>query len=81
MEISLNSDFDKFINEQMATGLYKSVSEIVNDAMSLLRLRKSVNSERINAFNAEIKKGIDDIEAGRIADGDAFFKNLIKQYE
>ena len=81
MDISLNSDFDKFIKEQMATGLYKSVSDIVNDALSLLRLRKSVESERIIAFNAEIKKGIDDINAGRFSDGDDFFKNLIKKYE
>jgi len=81
MEISLNSDFDKFINEQIAAGLYKSAGDIVSEAMTLLMLRKSVSPERINAFNAEIKKGMDDIEEGRFSDGDDFFKKLIEEYE
>jgi len=81
MEISLSRDFDNFIKEQMATGLYKSVNDIVQEAMSLFRLRKSVPQERIDEFNAEIQKGIDDIEAGRFSDGDEFFKQLIAKYE
>lgn len=81
MDISLSRDFDKFINEQMATGLYNSVNDIVQEAMSLLRLRKSISQERIDAFNAELQKGEDDIEAGRIIDGESAFKKLLSKYE
>ena len=81
MDISLSSDFDNFIKEQMATGLYGSVNDIVREAMNLLKLRKSIPQERIDAFNAELKKGDDDILAGRYSDGDEFFKQLIAEYE
>lgn len=81
MEISLSKDFDNFIKEQMATGLYKSAGEIVQEAMSLFRLRKSIPQERIDEFNKEIQKGLDDIEADKFSDGDEFFKKLIKKYE
>ena len=81
MDISLSGDFDGFIKEQMATGLYSSVSDIVQEAMSLFRLRKSVTQERIDAFNSELKKGLDDIESGRYSDGDEFFQKLIAKYE
>ena len=81
MDVSLSRDFDSFINEQMATGLYKSVNDIVQEAMSLFKLRKSIPQSRIDDFNAEIQKGIDDIEAGRFSDGDVFFKELIAKYE
>ncbi len=81
MDISLSSDFDNFIKEQMATGLYGSVNDIVREAMNLLKLRKSIPQERIDAFNAELKKGEDDILAGRYSDGDEFFKQLIAEYE
>ena len=81
MDISLSSDFDKFIKEQMATGLYNSVNDIVQEAMNLLKLRKSVSQERIDAFNAELQKGEEDILAGRYSDGDEFFKQLIAEYE
>lgn len=81
MNISLSSDFDKFINEQMATGVYNSVNDIVQEAMNLLKLRKSVSQERIDAFNAELKKGEDDIKAGRVMDGETAFKKLLSKYE
>ena len=81
MDISLSSDFDKFIKEQMATGLYNSVNDIVQEAMNLLKLRKSVPQEHIDAFNAELQKGEDDIKAGRVMDGETAFKKLLSKYE
>jgi len=81
MDISLNKDFDNFINEQMATGLYNSVNDIVQEAMSLLMLRKSIPQEKFDAFNAEIQKGLDDIDAGRVLDRDTVYKKLMSKYE
>ena len=81
MDISLSSDFDNFIKEQMATGLYSSVNDIVREAMNLLKLRKSVSQERIDAFNAELQKGEDDIKAGRVMDGETAFNKLLSKYE
>ena len=81
MDISLSGDYEKFIKEQMATGLYNSVNDIVQEAMNLLKLRKSVPQERIDAFNAELQKGEDDIKAGRVMDGETAFKKLLSKYE
>ena len=81
MDISLSRDFDGFIKEQMATGLYDSVNDIVQEAMSLFRLRKSISQDRIDSFNAELQKGLDDINNGNFSDGDEFFKDLIAKYE
>ena len=53
MDISLNG-YENFIKEQMSTGLYNSVNDIVKEAMSLLMLKKSIPQERINAFNKEL---------------------------
>ena len=80
MDISLNG-YETFIKEQMSTGLYNSVNDIVREAMSLLKLRKSIPQERIDAFNAEIQKGEDDIEAGRVMSGEVAFKKLLSKYE
>lgn len=80
MDISLNG-YENFIKEQMSTGLYNSVNDIVQEAMSLLKLKKSISQERIDMFNAEIQKGIDDMEAGRVMDGETAFKKLMSKYE
>ena len=81
MEISLNSDFDKFINEQMATGLYKSISDIVNDAMKIYIEIKTSSQSQIDMLNAEIQRGIDDYEMGRYMDGMTAYKKLMAKYE
>ena len=81
MNISLSGDFDNFVQEQMATGLYNSVNDIVQEAMTLLKLRKSVSQDRIDAFNAEIQLGEDDIKAGRVMDGEVAFNKLLSKYE
>ncbi len=80
MNVSING-YENFIKEQMATGLYGSVNDIVQEAMSLLKLKKSISQERIDEFNAEIQKGEDDILAGRVIDGETAFKKLISKYE
>ena len=81
MEISLNSDFDKFINEQMATGVYKSISDIVNDAMKIYIEIKTSSQCQIDMLNAEIQRGIDDYEMGRYMDGMTAYKKLMAKYE
>ena len=81
MDISLNADYEKFIKEQMAAGLYNSVNEIVNEALSLLVYKKSISEERIKQFNAEIAKGLDDVKNGKVLDGAVVFERLTKKYE
>ncbi len=81
MDISLNANYEKFIKEQMATGLYNSVNDIMNEALSLLISRKNVSEERIKQFNEEITKGLEDAENGRILDGAIAFERLAKKYE
>ena len=81
MEISLNSDFDKFIKEQMATGLYKSINDIVNDAMKIYIEIKTSSQCQIDMLNAEIQRGIDDYEMGRYMDGMTAYKKLMAKYE
>jgi len=81
MEISLNSDFDKFINEQIAAGLYKSASDIVNDALKIYIEIKTSSQSQIDMLNEEIQRGIDDYEAGRYMDGASAYKKLMEKYE
>ncbi len=81
ISISLSSDFDKFIKEQMETGLYNSVNDIIQEAMTLLVKRKAVQQEELTALIAELEKGEEDIKAGRYSDADEFFQELISEYE
>ena len=49
--------------------MYNSASEVVREGLRLLQQRDDMQREKLNALRAEIQKGIDDMEAGRIYDG------------
>ncbi len=81
MEISLNKNFDKFIQEQMATGLYGSVNEIIQEALTLLITRKSIPQSRINMLNKDIEDALVELDKGNYKDGHEVMRNLIAKYE
>ena len=77
MEIALSADNMKFIENQVAAGIYKSFDDAVNAFVS----KFVISEERINALNVDIQKGLDDYDAGRYSDADEFFQELIAEYE
>lgn len=81
MEISLNRNFDKFIQEQMATGLYNSVNDIIQEALTLLITKKSIPQSRIDMLNKDIEDALVELDNGNFKDGHEVMRNLIAKYE
>lgn len=81
MDISLSPDVKNFLQTQVAAGIYKSLSEAINANIGIMIVQTSLAQKRKDMINEEIKKGLDDIKAGRIHDGLAFMDELIAQYE
>ena len=79
--ISLSPDVKNFLQNQISAGIYKSLSEVINANISILILQTSMAKNRKASINAEIKKGLNDVAAGRIHDGLNFMDDLIAKYE
>ncbi len=73
--ILLGDYFDNFINHQIKSGKYSSVSEVVRTALRMFEHEESKKTELIK----ELKKGED---SGFIKDFDrtSFLKNLHQEY-
>ena len=73
--ILLGDYFDNFINHQIKSGKYSSVSEVVRTALRLFEQEESKKSELIK----ELKKGE---KSGFIKDFDriSYIKNLHQKY-
>jgi antitoxin ParD1/3/4 len=69
MNVSLTKELEGIVEEKVKTGLYTSASEVVREGLRLLQQRDEMREAKLNALRAEIQKGIDDLEAGRIYDG------------
>ena len=81
MDISLSPDNEKFIQNQIAAGIYNSLNEAINATISIAISQVIDSKSKLDLLNAEIQRGIDDYNEGRYLDGELAFKKLMAKYE
>ena len=79
MNVSLTPEFASFIRHQVERGLYTSASEVVRDALRLLREREELHQRRREEVREKIERGWQQTEAGETVDGKTFFDGLRKK--
>lgn len=67
MNVSLPRELAAFVEDEVASGEYGTASEVVRDALRLLRRERAAYEEKLAILRREIQIGLDDIEAGRIS--------------
>lgn len=69
MEIEISEELGAFVRQQVASGAYASVGEVVADAIRRLALDAELTEqERISLLRKALQPGLDDIQAGRLSD-------------
>lgn len=79
--ISLTPAIQEFLENKVAAGIYKTLNDAINATIGTAISNEFVYKERINALNAEIQKGLDDVKAGRVSDALDFLDELIAENE
>lgn len=77
MDISLSPDNEKFLQNQIAAGIYNSINEAISIAISQVE----ISPEDITNLRKDIAKGMDDIKNGRTHDCIEFMDGLIAKYD
>ena len=62
MNVSLTEPMEKFVRQKVALGEYETASEVVREALRLLRQRDEVWRAEVSS---KITQGMDSIRAGR----------------
>ena len=70
MNVSLTAEFENIVTQKVKGGLYNSASEVVREGLRLLQQRDEMREMKLEALRREIQDGIDDLEAGRVRDGE-----------
>ena len=65
MNVSLTDELEKWIEARVASGLYRSSSEVVREAVRLLREKEESKELRRQELRALIDVGLHDLEQGR----------------
>lgn len=75
MEITLNVQTEAFVRRQLDSGPYRSLSELVNEALRLMSERE----KRLAELKAEIQTGVKQAERGELLDAETVFEELQKR--
>lgn len=69
MNVSLTDELAKIVEQKVKIGMYSSASEVVREGLRLLMQRDEMRELKLQQLRNEIKKGMNDLEAGRSRDG------------
>jgi len=76
MELSLSSDLQQFVDQQIAIGAYGTPSEVVGDALRLLRLHELQRNALIEDLREKVAVGIEQLDRGESYTADEVFGEL-----
>ncbi|MEX2139783.1 MAG: type II toxin-antitoxin system ParD family antitoxin [Pirellulales bacterium] len=63
--INLTEHYDRFIEEQVASGQFKNASEVTRAGLRLLEQHSREEQEKLAALRALAAKGFDELDQGR----------------
>ena len=59
MNVSLTPDLEKYVQDKVDTGRYRSSSEVVREALRLLEEKDQERAQRLAVLKKEIQDGFD----------------------
>ncbi|MCH7977796.1 MAG: type II toxin-antitoxin system ParD family antitoxin [Acidobacteria bacterium] len=76
MNVSLTLELEKFIADKVQSGMYYSASEVVREALRLLKEQNEFKRHRLLAMRRNIDAGFGQLERGEAISGEEVFEKL-----
>ena len=67
MKVSLTSELERLVNERVRSGMYSSASEVVREALRLLKERDELPREHLERLRKDVAIGIEQADRGQLA--------------
>ncbi len=64
MNVSLPERLEEWIHQKVSSGLYQSASEVVREALRLLREQEELRELRRQELRSQVQEGIDQLDRG-----------------
>jgi len=76
MNVSLTRELEEYISRKVKMGLYKSASEVVREALRMLRERDRTQQGELAELHREIQTGLDQLDRGEGIPGEQVFAEI-----
>lgn len=80
MSITLNSEQERFIQEKLQDGKYRSPDEVLAEAFRLLEERDKQYEQWLNETREKVAVGLAELERGEGLDGETVIAKLQEKY-
>jgi antitoxin ParD1/3/4 len=85
MDLSLTAEQQRFIDEKLKTGKYRTAEDVVRDSLRMWMVQEAGEEQRRSNWASEVREKIEEgwqqVQRGELLDGDAVFERLRKQLE
>ena len=65
MNISLTPQLEDYIKQKVTKGMYHSVSEVVREALRLMKERDTLHAVKLEALRKDIHQGTESLKNGK----------------
>lgn len=69
MNVSLTPELEAMVDEKVKSGLYTSASEVIREALRLLKRFDETRQRELEALNRKIDEGLAQAERGQVVSG------------
>lgn len=80
MNVSLTPALERLVKEKIKSGMYHSNSEVVREALRLLKQRDEVRRHDLAELRAKVAVGLEQLERGEGIPGDVAWKMLKERH-
>lgn len=74
MNVDLTPEFEQLVQDKVRSGQYNSASDVVCEALKLLRQNDELRAIQLQDFRDRIETGLSQLERGEGVDGDTFMQ-------
>lgn len=76
MNVSLTPELEKLIEEKVKSGMYGSASDVVREALRLLKERDDTRALRMQQLRNDVAIGLEQLDNGEAVAADEVFDEL-----
>jgi antitoxin ParD1/3/4 len=76
LSISLPKSFEHFVSSEVASGRFRTPSEVVREGLRLLREQDKIQQAALKSARRKIDAGLAQAKRGKLIDGEAVFAAL-----
>jgi len=76
MNVSLTPELEELVNQKVVSGMYHSASEVIREALRLLKEQDELRQYRLEQLRKEIAIGLEQLDRGEGIPGKVVFERL-----